>query len=625
MARFGFCGPTYQSQSPNVDAERCVNLYIETVESPGGKSAAVLYPMPGLAATYNLGATAILGQYMCQPGGAAGDRLFAVVQNGANQVLYELFADGTSIARGNLVAPTTSNITFADNGTQLIICTGGQLWLFNLATNVLTGLVGPGGSPSISEIIYSGGFFVAVQSESNAMYVSALLDGTTWPALGKALISDFPDNIVSVIVNQSILYIFGRKASVPYQNVGALNFPFLPIQGAFVEIGCGALSSPVRLDNSVFWLDIDERGGAIARKVSGYTPQRVSNHSVEHIWQKYPTVADAISYAFQDQGHSHWRIYFPSGISVDGIAKSADGTIPGAMWDYDVETGMWTEPAFWNEVAGHYEAHHSRNHAYAFGKHFVGDWKSGTIYQMAIPSRNGTAWQFADDAGSPIRRLRRGPTVSKENEYIDIPQIEFDLEVGLGPQPALVGTAPPTNFVLADPTGVLWSFGITDAGQLQRNPVVVGGAQNIAVNDPTAVVSWRLGASIAGEITATEITFSPQYPPSLLMVSATGTVRWGLEVTLVGQLVLAPMGPVTRGPQLMFRWSKDHAHTWTDYEQLDCGQAGEFRTRVIRRRIGRLRAFTPEITWTDPVPLRIVDAYIPPASERLVKQMAKMA
>lgn len=617
--RFGFCGPTYQGQSPNFDAERAVNIYPTPIESSGGKTAMAMVCSPGLKAAYNLGATSILGQYSCQPGGSSGDRLFGVVQNGVNQVLYEMFSDGTQVQRGQLNAPTTAQITFADNGKQLIICTGGQIWLFDMTTPLVAPIQVAGSlAVSISQVAYSDGFFIALQAQSNKFYVSALLDGTTWPALGVGEVSEFPDNVVSMLVNQRIIYFFGRKASVPYQNVGALNMPFLPIPGVFVENGCGATLSPVKLDNSAFWLDLDDRGGAIGRRNSGITPQRVSNHSVEAIWQSYPTISDAVSYAFQDQGHSFWHIYFPSGISVDGIPGA------GASWRFDVETGFWHEVAYWNLAAGHYEAHHSQNHAYAFGKHFVGDWKSGTIYQMAVASRNGTSWQFADDAGSPIRRLRRGPTVSTENQYFDIPQIEFDLEGGLGPQPPLMGNAPPIRFILSDANGNLWSTGISDAGVLSPVRVLAGSAASVILNDPTGATSWQLGVTIAGQATTTRI-MSGNYPTSIPMVSLSGTFRWRVQVTAVGLLQSIPQGSVTRGPMLMYRHSKDHAHTWSDYEQLDCGRAGEYSIRVIRRRIGRCRNYTPEVSWTDPVPLRIVDAYLPPANERLAKQMAKMA
>src|SRR6185312_5557562 len=210
----------------------------------------------------------------------------------------------------------------------------------------------------------------------------------------------------------------------------------------------------------------------------------------------------------------------------------------------------------------------------------------------------------------PIRRMRRGPTISTENQYFDIPQIEFDVEVGLGPSPALTGSQPPTLLTLADSAGNISTVGVDDLGELNSTEGSVSPAQTIILNDPTNMKSWKLGMEAGGPRGIDQLQTAGNYPNSFRMVSNSGTKIFFLQVSLAGVLQTAPMGNVVRGPQLMFRWSKDHAHTWTDYEQLDCGQSGEYRKRVIRRRIGRLRAFTPEVTWSDPVPLRIVDAYI---------------
>lgn len=621
MARFGFCGATYQSQSLNVDCERCINLYPEQVEGDG-KSRIALYPSPGLKIAYNLGSTSILGQFSCQPAGSKTDRLFAVVQNGNNQTLLELFQNGASIQRGTILAPTTSIVTFAHNGTQMLICSGGNLWLFDLNANTLA--IVAAAPANVSKIEYSDGFFIALIQNSNTFYLSALLDGTTWPALSKGQVSEFPDNVISMIVNQRIVLFQGRKASIPYSNAGALNVPFVPISGAFIENGAGAVQASVRLDNSVFFLDLDERGGAIARRMNGYTPTRVSNHAVENIWQSYPTVSDAIGYAFQDQGHSFWHLYFPSGISPDGFPT-------GASWRYDVATGLWHEVAFWNTVKGRYEAHRSQNHAYAWGMHFVGDYAAGIIYQMAIPQRTANVWSFADDAGAPIRRLRRAPVISKENSWIFHHEIQIDMESGLGPEPPLVGQQVPTVLTLQDPNGNLYSVTINDngmiiraAGSNQASPTV------LVLNDPTLSTSWQLGIDIHGNLTTTQVGFNTLYPSSFLLVSTSGQKYFQFTVTAIGLLQTSQGGIVGRGPQIMLRWSDDHGHTWSNIYPIDCGQAGQYKKRVIKRRLGRSRNRVYEVTMTDPIPYRFVDGYVKASpgfepTDRLVKQIGKGA
>ena len=269
MARFGFCGPTYASQSPNVDAERCINLYPEVVESGGGKSSFALYPTPGLNLFASLGSSAVLGLFACRPNGSLTDRLFAVVQSGISQILFEVFSNGTATNRGTLSAPTTTIVTMKSNGTQLLICTGGQLWVLTLSTNVLA--LASGGTPPTNVLMveYCDGFGIALINNSDQFFVSNLLDFSTWNALATAQVSEFPDNVVSMIVNQRQIVFFGTKASVVYYNAGAIQQPFLPIQGVFIENGACAPFATARLDNSFFWLDLGERGTAVARRAFG--------------------------------------------------------------------------------------------------------------------------------------------------------------------------------------------------------------------------------------------------------------------------------------------------------------------------------------------------------------------
>lgn len=622
MARFGFCGPTYQSQSRNVNCERCVNRYPEIVEVDGGKSRIALYPSPGTAVFQNIGSTSVLGQFACQPAGSLTDRWFAIGQSGNNQVLSEISSTGTFLRQLQILAPTTSQVTIAHNGLQLLICTGGQLWCFTFATNAFAVV---GAAPAnVALIKYSDGFFIALIANSATLYASALLDGTTWPALSKAQVSEYPDNVISFEVNQRNLILLGRKATVIYTNVGAVQFPFVPIPGVFIESGCGATFATTKFDNSVGWLDLDDRGGAVARILAGYTPQRVSNHAVETIWQSYPKVSDAVGYAFQDQGHTFWHIYFPSGTSVDDVP------LAGAAWRYDRENSMWHEVAFWNTNKGHYEAHHSQNHVYAFGQHFVGDWSTGNIYQMSIPKPAGQAWAFATDAGNPIRRMRRAPVISTENQWVFHHQLEIDMEAGLGPQPPLLGvSSSPASYIIPDNLNAPWLLTVLDDGHLEITSLVSGTPQVLILNDETQTnQSWQVVVDATQALKVIAVPFGIQYPTTIAIQSA-GTGLQSALAVVGGALAALPPLPNVRDPQLMLRWSNDHGHTWTGYYQMDTGQAGDFSKRVIKRRLGRARNRVYEVTDSDPVPTRFVDAYLKATNfqpqERLTKQLGKMA
>lgn len=63
-------------------------------------------------------------------------------------------------------------------------------------------------------------------------------------------------------------------------------------------------------------------------------------------------------------------------------------------------------------------------------------------------------------------------------------------------------------------------------------------------------------------------------------------------------------------PQVMLQWSDDGGHTWSDEHWVSAGRLGRYRHRAIWRRLGRSRKRTWRVAVADPVPWRIVDAWI---------------
>lgn len=103
-----------------------------------------------------------------------------------------------------------------------------------------------------------------------------------------------------------------------------------------------------------------------------------------------------------------------------------------------------------------------------------------------------------------------------------------------------------------------------------------------------------------------------------------------LEVGLGPQPPLEDGAGNPRDPQIMLRWSDDGGKTWSNEHWVGAGQAGAYKTRAIWRRLGHSRDRVYEVSATDPVAWRIIDAYLTATpgfqpAERLNKQMAKMA
>ena len=475
----GFVGPSYRSQSVNADCQMTMNWYPEQIESGDGASPIVLYPTPGLKLFCDL-----------SNGVAPTTRgLFSINgrQFGACGVEFsEMSSAGVKTVQGNILNDT-SLCSFASSPQQLLFSSAGTAYVFDLVANTLNALPANTFSGPVSLVGYSDGFFLALIADTGKFYVSSVLNATDWTTNGAGLVSIFPDTVISMLVDHREIWFFSATKTAVYFNSGGA-FPFTPVPGGFIEQGTAAKLSPARLDNTIFWLGSDDRGKGIVWRASGYTPQRVSNHAVEFAIQSYKQISDATGFAYQDQGHNFYVLYFPT----------ADKT-----WCYDVNTQLWHERGYWQSNIGQFSAARYRCHNFnpTFGKHLVGDWKTGKVYDMSI--------NYLDDAGNAIRRVRRAPHVAKDRNWVFHKELEPYFETGLGPQPPLL-----------DGDG---------------NP---------------------------------------------------------------------------RDPQAMLRFSNDAGHTWSNELVRDCGQAGQFKKRAMFRRLGRARDRVYEISVTDPIPWRLVDAFI---------------
>src|SRR6185437_6569702 len=83
-----------------------------------------------------------------------------------------------------------------------------------------------------------------------------------------------------------------------------------------------------------------------------------------------------------------------------------------------------------------------------------------------------------------------------------------------------------------------------------------------------------------------------------------------LETGLGPNIPLENPDGSSRGPLVTLRWSDDGGKTWSNGLDLDCGQIGQYNTRVIAYRLGTARDRVYEMSTTDPWSPRIIDAYL---------------
>jgi hypothetical protein len=428
-------GPSYTAKSNVVADEECINWFAESIETPGAQTKWSYFATPGLFLFSASDDGPARGSFW------TGSRFFSVIAD----TLYSVAADGTKTALGSIDNDGFS-VSIAASNIQLLIVGAGKAYCFTFATSALvevTSLLA--GTPVMGK--YSDGYFIVMFSGNNKFQISAVLDGTTWPGIQVNAVSVFPEDIVSIEVSHRELWIFGSQHAQPYMDTGSLEI-FDVIPGALIDTGCAATFSPCLVDNTIFWISEDQRGARQAWRANGYTPMRISTHAVETALSSYPDISGLVSYSYQDNGHLFWVLYIP-------------GT--DCSWAFDVAENLWSKRAEWSPQTATFGPHKSWNHAYAWGKHIVGDWGSGNLYEMKLPFDSGGGnYKFVTDDGALIVRKRRSPTLVSEMEWIYHKDFTADVAPGLGPQPPLLdgdGNPRPPQVMLrwSDDRGSTWS------------------------------------------------------------------------------------------------------------------------------------------------------------------------
>ena len=465
MVKTPILGSSYVLRSPNAADSRMVNLYPEVIPE-GGKEAAWLQRAPGLRALTQLPTGPVRGlwQYGDYGYAVAGARLYQINSD------WTYIDRGQILGTDN---STTSPVNMVDNGKQMFIAAGANGYIYtiefsqfcdttNTSTNVVTTstneiLIGqpvsgagiPAGTtvasitnattfvisqaatatatsaltfaPHLVQITdpdfygavgvgFLDGYFVYNEPNSQFFWVTDSYNGTSIQDYSYARAEGSPDNLVTLIVDHREVWLFGVNTVEVWYNAGTPDFPLARIQGAFNEIGCLAAYSVAKLDNGLFWLGRDARGNGIVYRSKGYSGERVSTHAVEWQIQQYDTLADAVAYTYQQDGHSFYVLNFPTA---------------NTTWVYDVTTGLWHERAGWEN--NQFTRHRGQCQMNFNNEIVIGDYVSGYLfaYDPTVYTEAGTVQKW-------LRSWRALPTGENNLKRTTQHSLQLDCETGVG-------------------------------------------------------------------------------------------------------------------------------------------------------------------------------------------------
>ena len=325
---------------------------------------------------------------------ALNSNLYALVGSG----FYEITTGLTATLKGN-VSNSQGNAWIVDNGVQIAVCDGAQMYVYTIATGAWTLVTDPD-FPGASCLTYQDGYGAFINPGTQQFYLTALYDFTDIDALDYASAEGWPDDLTAIMMHYRELWLLGPETTEIWQNTGDADFPFGRAPGGFIEKGIAAAGSVAKFDNGIGWLSHERQ----VIWCLGRQPQIISTRKMERELATYPSVDDAKAFEHTFEGHTFYTLICPS-------AK--------VVWCYDAATKAWHKRKSRNSEE---EQDRWRGNCYIYWnqKHIVGDYENGKIYEM-----HGD--YFDDDGEELVAEIESNDLMNNGKPLqINILQVEMD-------------------------------------------------------------------------------------------------------------------------------------------------------------------------------------------------------
>lgn len=421
----------YASHSTIDAASRdCQNYYPEILSGSGSKSQIMMRQRPGTKVWSPIGSVGYCrGMYPASDGS-----LYVVY----GSQLYYVAPDKTldSIVS---VGVGTSDISFADNGYNIVIVDGLSAWSINLSTRE-TEEINLVGFNKPKQVVWFGNRFIIINNDvttdqdieptintrnNNKFYFSSpgVEASSTWAALDFEVAGMDSAPIERMEISGGELYLYSKIDKEVWRYTADSTAPFERANGTSSGIGIGANKSLVNIGGMQIFLGSGSVGGISIWSCggNGYTPVKISDvyidSAIQSIVNSGVDVSDAIGQSYSHNGHIFYVISFING---------------DKSFSYDLTTQMWHRLStrdYSLDVDHKWEFTRS---AYAYGKQFFAD--SSNPYLLEI---NDTYYSdYVGTAGKerPIRRIIRGPVLFSALSPFIIREFVLDCETGIAPQ-----------------------------------------------------------------------------------------------------------------------------------------------------------------------------------------------
>lgn len=390
MARVPVFGLGIQGKSPNVTAQRRLNMYYE-VSKQEDKTKVTAYGTAGLLLFTSFGDTPCRALY------EFGDNIY-VVHRGT---FWQVNNAGIKVSKGT-IGTTTGRVSIADNGKEIMLVDGNKGYIYNTVTDVFSEIVAEGFPLNPNTVTFLASFFVVTINNSGRFYKSGIYDGLSWSALDYANAESSPDNLINSFTNSGQLVQFGQKTIEFWGVSGAADFPFSAIQGSAIEYGLAARFSVVKFALGLMFLARSRAGEVKVMYLQGYQLSDVTGLELSNVINGYDNLESSTAFYYEQDGHSMYEL-----------------NIGGFTWLYDSSSQCWSELTSFGLTR-----HLPEIQSQFINRNLVSDYSNGNLYFL---DKN----TYTDNGGMIVRELV-GRHIFNNMDRIFISSLQIDMEGGVG-------------------------------------------------------------------------------------------------------------------------------------------------------------------------------------------------
>lgn len=374
--------------NPTETGGRLINVYAE--KALDGSRSKVLYRRaPGLDFAFGVGAAGHRGSVRI------GNLLYVVNGNKAYSIAGSIYAvtelPGTVPGAGPVFMSRNMNAS-----PQILIVHSDGMSVIEAGT--VSDFSDPS-LPAINSISFMDGYFFPTSLDGR-VFASGIND-TTFDALDFATAESSPDTLLRSVPFARDLVLMGSTTLEFWGNTGnPTGFPFS--RGPVVKVGLLGRYAVAGQEEGFPGDLVFVANDATVRKLSGYTPQKISNPDLDRLIEAVADPDEITAHAFVAAGHACVAI------------SSLDWT-----WVYDQSTGEWHER----------ESYGQARWRTAFTVDFVGKWLAFDRTGNAVLAINERSRR---ENGGPLAAEMRSTQTSGFPGRFAVTRASFDFESGVG-------------------------------------------------------------------------------------------------------------------------------------------------------------------------------------------------